>query len=181
MAEGELQKQPDNRDSDNQDSLVPVKQVPEEQQVAIRESVQAALTAFSFSIIQSRSFRGPLPPPELFAGYKEVMDDAPERIFKLTEGEAAHRHDLEKRGQNRATAITLAALAVVAIAAVWGGQLAASIIGVVLGGGALATLALTFMQSGKMYEPRRRQPSGADSQDPKLPPVSDDNSREISN
>lgn len=39
-------------------------------------------------------YSGPLPHPRMFAAYKEVLDDAPERIMVLTEKEQDHRHTM---------------------------------------------------------------------------------------
>jgi len=39
-------------------------------------------------------YSGPLPPPSMFAAYKEVLDDAPERIMVLAEKEQDHRHTM---------------------------------------------------------------------------------------
>ena len=43
-----------------------------------------------------RQFAGPLPPPEILAGYEEVLPGAAQRIFALTEGQAKHRQELER-------------------------------------------------------------------------------------
>ena len=44
---------------------------------------------------RSERFSGPLPPPKLFAQYKEVMPDAPERILSMAESQQAHRIKME--------------------------------------------------------------------------------------
>ena len=45
------------------------------------------------AIFQSVSFRGPLPPPALFAQYEKVLDGSSERILKMSEREQEQRHD----------------------------------------------------------------------------------------
>jgi uncharacterized membrane protein len=43
-------------------------------------------------------YSGPLPAPELFRQYDEVLPGAAERILKMAEREAAHRHEMEQMG-----------------------------------------------------------------------------------
>jgi len=42
-----------------------------------------------------RSFSGPLPPPEILAGYKTAFPDCPERIVAMAERQSAHRQSQE--------------------------------------------------------------------------------------
>lgn len=49
-----------------------------------------------FAVEQSTSFKGPLPAPEDFKAYKEVLSDAPERILSMAEKQMAHRTSMEK-------------------------------------------------------------------------------------
>lgn len=42
-------------------------------------------------------FSGPLPPPDLFREYDEVLPGAAERILSMTEREMEHRHRMESR------------------------------------------------------------------------------------
>jgi len=41
-------------------------------------------------------FSGPLPPPEVLAGYAEVYPDAPEKLFCWVEEQQEHRHYMDK-------------------------------------------------------------------------------------
>lgn len=41
-------------------------------------------------------FSGPLPHPAALQGYKQVLEDAPERILKMAETEAANRQHIER-------------------------------------------------------------------------------------
>lgn len=45
------------------------------------------------------TFSGPLPPPDLLAGYNAALPDGAARIVRLAEEQAAHRRRLEARGQ----------------------------------------------------------------------------------
>lgn len=45
----------------------------------------------------SRSFRGPLPPPEVLAHYNDVIQNGAERIMKMAENQATHRMTLENQ------------------------------------------------------------------------------------
>lgn len=42
-------------------------------------------------LVHAEAFSGPLPPPELFAHYDEVLPGSAERILAMTESEQAHR------------------------------------------------------------------------------------------
>ncbi|MCK4395914.1 DUF2335 domain-containing protein [candidate division WOR-3 bacterium] len=42
-------------------------------------------------------FSGPLPPPELFKKYEEILPGSAERILKMAENQSTHRQELEKR------------------------------------------------------------------------------------
>ena len=43
------------------------------------------------------SFSGPLPPPDILSRYNDVLPNAAERIFKMTESQAKHRQALEHK------------------------------------------------------------------------------------
>ena len=47
--------------------------------------------------IQSASFQGPLPPPNMLAGYEEILPGSAERLLALTEEQARHRRSLESK------------------------------------------------------------------------------------
>lgn len=47
------------------------------------------------AVVMERLYSGPLPPPEYIAAYKDVLPDAPERIFAMAEQEQKHRHNIE--------------------------------------------------------------------------------------
>jgi uncharacterized membrane protein len=56
------------------------------------------------------TFSGPLPPPDVLAGYNDAVPNGADRIVKLAEEQAAHRRHLESRGQ-----LLLFAFAVIAL------------------------------------------------------------------
>ncbi len=43
-------------------------------------------------IVSSSLWSGPLPPPEVFEGYKQIQADFPERILKMAEREQKYNH-----------------------------------------------------------------------------------------
>lgn len=48
------------------------------------------------SFAMSEQFSGPLPPPRILAQYKDILPDAPERIFSMAERQGDHRIHLER-------------------------------------------------------------------------------------
>ncbi|MFP2346169.1 DUF2335 domain-containing protein [Enterobacter hormaechei subsp. steigerwaltii] len=48
-------------------------------------------------VVAHHAFQGPLPPPYLLREYQDILPDAPERIFQLTEKEFAHRQRMEEK------------------------------------------------------------------------------------
>lgn len=48
-------------------------------------------------IIHEEKFKGPLPPPQIMAGYQEILPDAPDRIMKIFESQSAHRQEIENK------------------------------------------------------------------------------------
>ncbi len=66
-----------------------LKSLPKEK----RELLQTAFLA----IEERSSFSGPLPPPEDFAKYEEVLPGATDRILKMAEEQSEHRMYCEKK------------------------------------------------------------------------------------
>lgn len=46
-------------------------------------------------VYQSYGFSGPIPPPEIFAGYDRALPNGADRVMKMAEREQAHRHKME--------------------------------------------------------------------------------------
>ena len=44
--------------------------------------------------VSVEAWHGPLPPPAVLGGYKKIISDGPERVFKQWEKETAHRHKM---------------------------------------------------------------------------------------
>jgi uncharacterized membrane protein len=72
----------------------------------------------------SRTFSGPLPPPEELAKYERILPGAADRIIRMAEQQGTHRQDLESvaLGANVTTQKWgLACAFVIAMSAIWGG------------------------------------------------------------
>ncbi|MBK2542600.1 DUF2335 domain-containing protein [Klebsiella quasipneumoniae] len=95
-------------------------------------------------VVAHHAFQGPLPPPYLLRGYQEILPDAPERIFQLTEREFAHRHKMEekaldgainrdKRGQHYGLGATIFTVGCATVLGLTGHEvLAGTVIGIVV-------------------------------------------------
>ena len=109
--------------------------------------------------VTATAFSGPVPSPRLLAGYEEIQPGLADRIFRMTEAEAAHRHNLEirivqaridqsreqfkeaRRGQICAVAITVASLGAGLCAALKGHDVTGGILGV----GGIGGIVTTFV------------------------------------
>jgi uncharacterized membrane protein len=54
------------------------------------------LTAFAQVVSVESRWSGPLPPPKSLAQYEELLPGSADRILQMTEGQIAHRQELEK-------------------------------------------------------------------------------------
>jgi uncharacterized membrane protein len=61
-----------------------------------QDSQLTGIEQFQALIQRQQHFTGPLPPPDLLAGYEQVLPGAAERIFAMAEGQAKHRQALER-------------------------------------------------------------------------------------
>ena len=111
--------------------------------------------------LKVESFAGPLPPPATLAAYNAIVPGAAERILKMAEAQALHRHQLEAvaiRSDARQAmlglcfglVVTLAMLAVAAYIAALGQTIG----GAILGGAAVVQLAGVFVYGTRS---RRRE------------------------
>lgn len=78
------------------------------------------LVAAQIVTSQQALFQGPLPPPEILAGYESTLPGAADRILAMAERQAAHRQALEAavvEGDSRRHLIGLAAGVVVTMSA----------------------------------------------------------------
>ena len=82
---------------------------------------------------------GPIPSPEVFRKYGEVVPDAPERILRVFEQDSQHRREMQKlsimreasrdtRAQWMAFVIMIVALGVTAVSVIFGQNVAPGII-----------------------------------------------------
>ena len=104
--------------------------------------------------IESRTFSGPTPPPEILREYEAILPGSADRIFTMAEAQQSHRIRLESlavparenranRGQIFALIVALAGLAVAGLAISEGQQWAA----IAIGGADLALLAGLFLNA----------------------------------
>jgi uncharacterized membrane protein len=107
----------------------------------------------------SAKFEGPLPTPDAFAGYENVLPGAAERILKMAESQADHRRDMErviinsnikkeKRGQSFAFLALLATLLTAAACAYLEQPIPAS----VLGTGGIGGIIIAFITGARKPE-----------------------------
>jgi len=68
------------------------------QQVLGQQSMVAVETMTSHS--------GPIPAPEIIAGYEKVLAGSADRIIKMAEKEQDHRHQIQLRGQSHQAKLT---------------------------------------------------------------------------
>lgn len=93
--------------------------------ISARTSTETTTEITAFSA----SFQGPVPPPQVLAGYNHVIPGGAERILAMAERQQAHRQDLEStvvKGNVRAELR---------------GQILAFILGLVAIGGGIALIA----------------------------------------
>lgn len=118
-------------------------------------------------VVQSQSFSGPLPHPEILKKFDDVVPGAAERIIKMAEEQSAHRKDLERKviesdiarsrwGQILGFFIAIIGLSVSAIVSIYGSPFAGGIIGV----GTLASLVGVFMYGSKTRSEERIEKKG---------------------
>ena len=104
-------------DAASADDLEPASRAPTEEP---GESRSVEVVAAQIVRSERAVFQGPLPPPEVLAGYEATLPGAADRILKLAERQAAHRQALEATvvaGDSRRHLIGLAAGTVVTVSA----------------------------------------------------------------
>jgi len=113
---------------------------------------------------------GPLPPPDELQRYESILPGAAERIISMAEGQATHRRQLERdavdadirdaaderaerrRGQYLGFAIGVVAIAGGTLSMVFSPGVVGQVGGVVIGGGALATIVTAFVTGKRPAE-----------------------------
>ena len=80
-----------NLSNNNNDDERPKNEIPEK----ILKEIPEKVAKFVVATVEKR-FSGPLPPPEILAAYKNILPDAPERIFSMAEKQQHHQVALEE-------------------------------------------------------------------------------------
>jgi uncharacterized membrane protein len=119
---------------------------------------QGTIAEQTTTIIRSHS--GPLPSPEILAGFEQVVPGLADRIATMAEKEQDHRHRIENHeiigrymGQAGALVVLLALLSCIAFCAYVGHPLAAGIIAAV---GAIVIAFLRHSTSRQIVEPEEK-------------------------
>lgn len=125
---------------------------------------QNKILAFAQKEHRTEQFQGPIPPPQILAGYEQLLPGAADRILAMAEKETAHRQIMEekaldaeieglkneagdtKRGQFCGLTIGIVALLVGGYVSVNGAQWAGGFIGA----GGVAGLVSAFI-AGRKY------------------------------
>lgn len=158
-----------------------------------RRDIEAPEPGAARTESRSMSFRqyfgGPMPPPDVLAGYDKALPGAADRIVALAEGEAAHRQQMDRqhieafiadahedraqqtRGQYLGFAIAVigivAAVVVIVATDSWPGTASAA----VLGGAPLVTLVGLFLRGHHNGETEEPQPAQQEDDEEAEPPV----------
>ncbi len=110
---------------------------------------------------EHKAYSGPLPAPEDFGAYKDVLPDAPERILAMAEKQIQHRISMEekivssglsesKKGQNLGAIIVLACIASSVYLGMNGHDiLAAALVAIIAAVGTIFVLKKTPRSGGK--------------------------------
>lgn len=77
------------KDREQQRALARVTQTLRELSTVPEDEIEEKV----ISVVAQSVFSGPLPPPEQFKGYQEVLNDAPDRILSLAENEQKMRRE----------------------------------------------------------------------------------------
>jgi len=123
-------------------------------------------------VVSHEAFQGPLPHPNILRGYQEILPDAADRIFKLTEKEFEHRHrmedkaltgaiDRDKRGQHYGLAAAIITVFFAFILGLFGHDvLAGSIIAIVVA--LVAIFVLRHKPKDNPQQPQAKSTSHSD-------------------
>ena len=125
----------------------------EEPEVLPKQVLDALPKKLRSIAIQSASFRGPLPPPSMFAKYDDVLPGAAERLFTMAEKEQEHRIDWETKalsGSIRSTTLGQWLGFGIALFGIFASGYVATqgmtAVAIVLAGGSLAGLFRSFLK-----------------------------------
>lgn len=82
-----------NLDGSSSSDIVPPQAI---EAIAKEAGVNKDITKKVVSIAFAEHFSGPIPHPRIMAAYKEIQEDAPDRIIKMAELQQQHRMGLER-------------------------------------------------------------------------------------
>lgn len=110
-----------------------------------------------------QEFSGPIPPPNIIAGYENVVPGAADRIIKMAERQSLHRQDvelMEAKAESRdsllgiifAFALGIGCLAACVAIAIMVPTAAGAICGSVLGVTGIAAIVTAFLQNTRRAE-----------------------------
>jgi uncharacterized membrane protein len=91
---------PNKQDQEIHEEARPIKQEPLDLNEVLKSldpQKREIITKAIYAIEEQKSFSGPLPAPEDFMAYKNVMPDAPERILAMAERQSQHRINTETK------------------------------------------------------------------------------------
>lgn len=107
-------------------------------------------------VLQQEAYQGPIPHPDLFAKFEEVLPGAADRILSMSESEQNHRHQMEQQHLDLVRKMSLKGLYCgffIAISIIIGGLILLSLGKSLEGFGliitALAALVGAFIYKGK--------------------------------
>lgn len=112
---------------------------------SVREEDNSDSTKKEISVA---SFAGPLPPPDIMAGYNEAVPNGAERIMKMAESQSNHIMKMENKGQWFAFILGILGLIGAVIVGIFGSPW----VGVTIGGGTLVILVVAFLKGSFIKE-----------------------------
>lgn len=140
------------------------------------ETPSGAALARQCVVSVAQAYSGPLPPPDLLAGFEHSCPGAADRIIRMAEQEAGHRRAMEaiivnagaaeiekqfdesKRGQVFAAFITISAIVAGTYLAMNGHEFSGGVIGIGGVGGIVTTFILGRAGSNPLPEPATPRP-----------------------
>lgn len=122
-------------------------------------------------VAASVEYSGPLPPPDILAGYGHVVSNGAERIMVMAEREQANRHQLENKaadaelyelksdricaiiGQIAALIVTVGAFGCAAAMAIYGYPIA----GTLTAGSTITAIVISFLKGRPRRPPKKER------------------------
>lgn len=104
-----------------------------------------------------QTFSGPLPHPEILAGYEKVCPGAADRIIKMAENQMGHRHEIESsflKAHSRNSKLGIIFAFILCLLSIAGGIICVAldkqVSGLILGGAGLVGIIVAFINGTKM-------------------------------